>query len=169
VARAHGLRGEVAVEVRTDEPARRFAVGATLSTDRGPLKVAATRWSGGRLLIRFEEVADRDAAERLRGTALTVEVGAEDTPDDPDEFYDFQLVGLRAVDLAGAEAGEVSDVLHLPAHDVLVIRRDGREALVPFVSAHVPAVDVAAGTLIVDGGSGVLDGLSADPESPEAG
>jgi 16S rRNA processing protein RimM len=157
VARAHGLRGEVAVEVRTDEPERRFAIGTAFSTDRGTLTVAASRWSGPRLLIQFAETADRDAAERLRGAELLLEVSADESPDDPEEFYDFQLVGLRAIDAAGTELGRVGGVLHLPAHDVLVVEQDGREALVPFVSQHVPAVDVAGGTVTIDDDFGLLE------------
>jgi 16S rRNA processing protein RimM len=162
VGRAHGLRGEVAVEVRTDEPERRFADGTVFSTDRGRLTVVASRWSGPRLLIQFDEVADRDAAERLRGVELLVEVSEDETPDDPDEFYDHQLVGLRALDAQGDEVGRVGAVLHLPAHDVLVVERDGREALVPFVAEHVPAVDVAAGSVTISDHAGLLDPLRDD-------
>ncbi|HSS67382.1 MAG TPA: ribosome maturation factor RimM [Nocardioidaceae bacterium] len=169
VARAHGLRGEVAVEIRTDVPELRFAVGAVFGTDRGTLTVAATRWNSARLLIRFKEAADRESAERLRGTQLLVEIDADETPDDPDEFYDHQLIGLRALDAAGAEIGRVGAVLHLPAQDVLVVERDGREALVPFVSEHVPAVDVVAGSLTIADGSGLLEPLSDDEtaDAPE--
>jgi 16S rRNA processing protein RimM len=162
VGRAHGVRGEVAVEVRTDEPDRRFAVGAVFSTDRGPLTVHATRWNGRRLLVRFAGVDDRDSAERIRGSRLMLEVGADESPDDPDEFYDHQIVGLRALDPTGAEVGLVGAVLHLPAHDMLVVERDGREALVPFVSAHVPAIDIAGGSVTVETASGLFEALLAD-------
>jgi 16S rRNA processing protein RimM len=169
VARAHGLRGEVAVQVRTDEPERRFADGAVFSTDRGRLTIISTRWSGPRLLVRFDEVADRESAERLRGVELLVEVSDDETPDDPDEFYDHQLVGLRALDVAGGEVGRVDAVLHLPAHDVLVVERDGREALVPFVAEYVPAVDVVAGSLTISDHSGLLEPLLGDEtaDAPE--
>jgi 16S rRNA processing protein RimM len=156
------VRGEVTVDVRTDEPERRFAVGTVFATDRGALTVVATRWNGARLLVRFDEVVGREAAERLRGAQLLVDVSADESPDDPDEFYDHQLIGLRAIDSAGAEVGRVSAVLHLPAHDVLVVEHEGREALVPFVSEHVPAVDVAAGSVTVAEGSGLLDPLRED-------
>jgi 16S rRNA processing protein RimM len=98
----------------------------------------------------------------LRGAELTLEVSDDETPDDPEEFYDHQLVGLRALDPSGADVGRVGGVLHLPAHDVLVIERGGREALVPFVAHHVPAVDVAGGTVTVADDSGLLDPLVAD-------
>jgi len=162
VSRAHGVRGEVAVELRTDEPERRFAAGTVLATDRGRLTVAATRWNGPRLLVRFDEVGDRDTAERLHGAELLLDVRDDETPDDPDEFYDHQLVGLRALDAVGDEVGRVVAVLHLPAHDVLVVEREGREALVPFVAEHVPEIDVAAGSVTVSERSGLLEPLFGD-------
>jgi 16S rRNA processing protein RimM len=168
VARPHGVQGEVALEVRTDEPERRFAVGTAFSTSRGRLTVAATRWSGRRLLVCFEEAADRDAAERLRGTELVLEVSDEETPDDPEEFYDHQLIGLRVVGVSGDALGRIASVLHLPAHDVLVVERNGTEAMVPFVAEHVPAVDVAGGSVTVADGSGLFDDLVAGDRLAQA-
>ena len=166
IGRAHGIRGEVGVEVRTDDPDARFAVGASLITepaDRGPLRVGATRWHSGRLLVDFAGVADRTAAEALRGTLLLVEVDESERPDDPDEFYDHQLVGLRVVSTTGDEVGEVADVLHLPAQDVLAIKRaDGAEILVPFVKELVPTVDLDASRLTVEPRPGLLDPEAAD-------
>jgi len=126
IGRAHGIRGEVGVEVRTDDPDLRFADGAQLATDppeRGPLTVVATRWHSGRLLVRFKGLDDRTAAENMRGTMLVIEVDESERPQDPDEFYDHQLVGLRVITTAGDEVGEVAEVLHLPAQDVLAIKR----------------------------------------------
>jgi 16S rRNA processing protein RimM len=161
IGRAHGIRGEVTVDVRTDEPEQRFGAGARLSTDpaaAGPLTVASARPHGDRLLVRFEEIPDRNAAEGLRGVLLTVAVPRSEEPDDPDEFYDHQIVGLQVLDEAGAVVGEVADVLHNPAHELLVVRRaDGGEALVPFVTELVPEVDVNAGRLVVADRPGLLD------------
>ena len=161
VGRAHGVRGEVAVDVRTDEPEQRFAAGAVLGTDpraAGPLTVTSTRPHGSRLLVRFEEVTDRSAAEGLRGVLLTAALSGDERPDDPEEFYDHQLVGLQVFDEVGAVAGEVADVLHHPAHDVLVVHRDaGGEAMVPFVAALVPDVDLDRGRLRVADRPGLLD------------
>ena len=160
IGRPHGVRGEVTVEVRTDDPDLRFVPGAVLATDppsRGPLTIAGVHWHSGTLLLRVEGVADRSAAEELRNTELLVAV--EDLPEieDPDSFYDHQLVGLTARLLDGSEVGEVTAVRH-EAQDLLVIRRpDGAEALVPFVTAIVPTVDVAAGFLVVDAPEGLLD------------
>jgi 16S rRNA processing protein RimM len=161
VGRAHGVRGEVAVDVRTDDPERRFVVGAKLMTDpaaAGPLTVASTRPHQGRLLVRFDEVPDRNAADGLRGVQLVVEVSEADRPPDPEEFYDHQLVGLRVQDEAGSVVGEVAGVLHHPAHEVLVVRRDeGPDALVPFVAELVPEVDVEHGRVTVADRPGLLD------------
>ena len=161
IGRPHGVRGEVAVDLRTDDPERRFAVGARLQTDpvgAGPLTVTAARPHSGRLLVTFEQVPDRTAAEGLRGVLLTVEVAGDDAGLQPEEFYDHQLVGMRVCDDRGNVVGEVREVLHHPAHDVLVVRRgSGGEAMVPFVSELVPEVDVAAGRLTVADRPGLLD------------
>jgi 16S rRNA processing protein RimM len=161
VGRAHGVRGEVVIDVRTDEPAERFAVGARLRTDpvaAGPLTVAAARPHHDRLLVRFVEVSDRTTAEGLRGVLLTAEVPVGDEPTGTDEFYDHQLVGLRVRDQRGSAVGEVADVVHNPGHDLLVVRRsDGGEALVPFVAELVTEVDLEGGALTVDDRPGLLD------------
>jgi 16S rRNA processing protein RimM len=162
IARAHGLRGEVAVVVRTDEPDVRFVPGASLATEppeRGPLTVAATRWHSGRLIVTFEGVRDRTAAEDLRGTVLVLDSAQIPAPADPDEFYDHQLIGLGVVTAGGERVGEVTDVLH-HGQDLLVVRRGpgaAGEALVPFVSAIVTAVDVPSGRLVIDPPPGLLD------------
>jgi len=109
------------------------------------------------LVLAFDGFADRDAAERLRGVALTVDAATLPVPDDPDEFYDHQLIGLAVQDGEGAVLGEVVDVLHPPAAPVLTVRRpDGSEELVPFVSAIVPVVDLDAGRLVVDPPDGMF-------------
>jgi 16S rRNA processing protein RimM len=162
IGRAHGIRGEVTVAVRTDEPDVRFVPGATLTTDppeRGPLTVGAVRWHSGRLLITFEGVRDRNAAEDLKGTMLVLDSAEIPAPADPDEFYDHQLIGLAVVTAAGDPVGEVTDVLH-HGQDLLVIRRapgPAAEALVPFVSAIVTEVDVPSGRLVIDPPPGLLD------------
>ena len=161
VGRAHGIRGEVTVDVRTDAPGERFAAGSTLVTEpvsAGPLTVRQARWHSGRLLVSFDDVDDRDAAEAMRGIILQAEVDVEERLDDPDEFYDHQLVGLRVVTVSGDDVGTVGEVMHSPAQDVLVIRGDQTgESLVPFVAAIVPEVDLDAGTVVIDPPPGLLD------------
>lgn len=166
IGRAHGIRGQATVEVRTDDPDLRFAPGARLLTDpaeRGPLVVADARYHSGRLLLSFEGVHDRDAVEALRNTMLIVEADPEESPEDPDEFYDHQLLGL-AVELAdGTPLGEIADLLHLPGQDVLAVKRpQAPEVLIPFVKQFVPTVDVAAGRVVVDPPAGLLDLDSAE-------
>jgi len=167
VGRAHGLRGDVFVEVRTDEPKRRFAPGTRFATPRGELVVEAARWHGARLVVTFAEYADRDAAERLRGVELRVDVPADERPDDPDEFYDHQIRGLAAHTSEGVPVGVVTDVLHLPAQDVLVVQGDGgEEILVPFVAEIVPVVDVLAGRVEIRELPGLLAEVPGEAPSP---
>ncbi|MGK5530255.1 ribosome maturation factor RimM [Streptomyces sp. URMC 129] len=167
IGRAHGIKGEVSVEVRTDEPEVRLAPGAVLATDppeTGPLTVAGGRVHSGRLLLRFEGVADRTAAEALRNTLLIAEVDPDEQPEDPEEFYDHQLVGLDVVTGDGVRVGSVTEIAHLPGQDLLVVARDGGgEALIPFVAEIVPTVDLAARRAVVTPPPGLLDG----EEGPE--
>ncbi|MDQ1615683.1 MAG: rRNA processing protein RimM [Actinomycetota bacterium] len=161
IGRPHGLRGEVSVEVRTDDPERRLAPGLTLQTDpavAGPLTIVTGRVHSGRLLLTFEGVGDRTGAEGLRGVLLLAEIDPDERPEDPEEFFDHQLVGLLVSTVEGEPVGEVTEMLHLPGQDVLVLRRpDGREALVPFVMEIVPGVDLEGGRLVIDPPPGLLD------------
>ncbi|MGH3424303.1 MAG: ribosome maturation factor RimM [Nocardioidaceae bacterium] len=168
VGRAHGVRGEVAVEVRTDEPERRFAPGSVLCFEGrggdGDLTVTSARPHSGRLLVRFEQVDDRSAAEALRGATLSVEVDQREHPEDPEEYYDHQLVGLEARTGPGDVVGAVAEVLHLPAQDTLSITTPaGGEVLVPFVADLVPEVHVDDGYLVVADVPGLLDPDTAEP------
>jgi 16S rRNA processing protein RimM len=214
IVRPHGIRGEVIVNVRTDEPDARFAVGSTLSTDpsagaagrpgpvgsaggpvgavgsAGPLARPAAGGAGpgaersavpapadgrfvvpptltvesvrrhpqGRLIVAFGGIHDRNLAEELRGVLLWVDSGSIPAIDDPDEFHDHQLVGLAAVTPDGERLGEVVSVDHAPACDLLVLARPGGgTALVPFVKAIVPEVDLAGGRVVVTPPEGLLD------------
>jgi 16S rRNA processing protein RimM len=123
VARPHGVRGEVSVEVRTDDPDLRFAVGRAMATDpaaAGPLTVESVRWHSGRLLIRFDGIADRNQAEELRGVWLTLDSAEVGSTGDPDEFHDHELIGLAVVTTSGEPVGRVTDVRHF-GQDLLVI------------------------------------------------
>ncbi|WP_433511464.1 ribosome maturation factor RimM [Nonomuraea sp. CA-143628] len=159
IGRPHGVRGDVTVEVRTDDPELRFAVGAAVATDpadRGPLVIESRRWHKGALLITFAGVTQRDTAEELRGTMLVIDSDEVLPSDDPDEFHDHQLIGLTVVTVAGEAVGEVTDVLH-HGQDLLVVRRSGQDdALIPFVRALVPEVDIEGGRLVVDPPEGLL-------------
>lgn len=173
IGRPHGLRGELTVDVRTDEPERRFAQGSRL-TARPPqgsastlkaLTVARTRTHQGILLVTFEEISGREAAEAARGITLHVEVPADETPDDPEEYYDHQLVGLTAYDEAGRELGTLTEVGHGAAQDLLKIRTpDGRDAYVPFVSALVPEVDLPGGRIVIADRPGLVTPFPDDKQ-----
>jgi 16S rRNA processing protein RimM len=165
IGRPHGIRGEVVVAVRTDEPDLRFAAGAKLGwgrasdgTPEGHLTVRSTRWHSGQLLVMFDGFADRTAATGLGGSWLSVDSSELPPTGDPDEFRDHKLVGLSVRTVAGDPVGVVTDVLH-HGQDLLVITAgDSRdERLVPFVAALVPEVDVAAGVLVIDPPPGLLD------------
>jgi 16S rRNA processing protein RimM len=162
VGRPHGIRGGVTIDVHTDDPDARFAVGSVLTTDpaaAGPLTVASVQWHSGRLLVSFAGISGRTQAESLRGTWLTRDSSDVASPDDPDEFYDHELVGLAVVTTSGEPVGVVTDVRH-HGQDLLVIqpaepRRGG--LLVPFVAPIVPEIDVARGRLVIDPPPGLLD------------
>lgn len=160
IGRPHGIRGDVVVGVRTDEPELRFAKGSRLDTDPvgvGPLVVAATKWHSGELLVRFEGIADRDAAAELRGSWLLVDSSSIAPPTDPDEFNDTDLIGLSVRTVSGTEVGLVDDVLH-SGQDVLVIKaKGGGDVMVPFVLPLVPEVNVSAGYIVIDPPEGLLE------------
>lgn len=159
IGRPHGIRGEVTLDVRTDDPDVRFAPGTEIATDpvsAGPLTVERARWHSGRLLVRFAGIADRDAAEGIRGTWLVVAPDDIRPSADPDEFHDRELIGLAVVTTDGADVGRVADVLH-HGQDLLVVRGPGGERYVPFVAALVPEVDVPGGRLVIDPPPGLLD------------
>ncbi|XRQ03802.1 ribosome maturation factor RimM [Actinomadura welshii] len=159
IGRPHGIRGEVAIDVRTDEPDSRFAAGTKVLTDpadTGPLTIERARRHSGRLLVRFAGIGDRDAAEALRGTWLVVDPGDITPSADPDDFHDQELIGLAVVTTDGDDVGEVADILH-HAQDLLVVRGSAGEHLVPFVAAIVPEVDVPGGRLVIDPPPGLLD------------
>ncbi len=173
IGKAHGIKGEVSVEPRTDEPDRRLAVGTALAaarpngTDRRTLTIRTTRWHQDRLLVFFEEIPDRNAAEAARGLVLSVTIDPSDSPEDPDEYYDHQLVGLTALTTQGGAVGTVAEVIHTSGQDLLAIRRtEGGEVLVPFVHALVPVVDLAAGRLEIADRPGLLNPDEAE-EVPE--
>lgn len=169
VVKSHGVRGELVVEVRTDSPEDRFASGTRLvgrlgrgrtAVDR-PVTIEAARNHSGRLLVRLVEVADRDSADALRGMLLLVDSEQLPDNDDPDEFHDHQLVGLSVLDTEGVRLGEVVEIMHTAAGELLSITLDaGGEALIPFVTEIVPEVDIASRTCVIDPPEGLLD-LSA--------
>ncbi|WP_030623591.1 ribosome maturation factor RimM [Streptomyces sclerotialus] len=169
IGRAHGIKGEVTVEVRTDEPELRLAPGAVLTTDpasAGPLTIETGRVHSGRLLLRFEGVKDRTSAEALRNTLLIAEVDPEELPDDPEEFYDHQLIDLDVVTEAGVEVGRITEISHLPYHDLLIVERpDGSQVMIPFVAEIVPEIDLEEQRAVIAPPPGLLDDAQAEVAS----
>lgn len=158
VGRAHGIRGDLSIDMKTDEPERRFVEGATLAlADGRRLTVAAVRRHRGRLLVTFEGVGDRTAAEGLTGQRLFASVPVDERPNDPGEFFDRQLVGLRVRDHTGTEVGVVAAVEHPPAQDLLVLDVAGQPRLVPFVEALVPTVSLEEGYVQLADVGGLLE------------
>ncbi|MDO5712194.1 MAG: ribosome maturation factor RimM [Micrococcales bacterium] len=176
IGKPHGLRGEVTVQLHTDVPGTRFAIGARLLTRPpgvGPLLVRSARVHNGTWLLSFDGAPDRTAAEALRGTELLVSesdagpVGG-DTDGVPGEtaadegWYEDELVGVPVRDVKGAVVGQVV-ALHLrPAQDLLeVALHDGRRGYVPFVEALVPVVhmsgDVTDRHVVIDPPAGLFD------------
>ncbi|MGA6204693.1 ribosome maturation factor RimM [Nocardia testacea] len=165
VARSHGVRGELVVEVRTDEPEARFAPGAVLrgraarSDQVRDFTVESAREHSGRLLVNLAGVTDRTAADALRGTLFLVDSDDLGPSEDPDEFYDHELEGLSVQLTDGTVVGTVTEVLHSAAGELLSVRAaaDGREILIPFVTAIVPTVSIADALIVIDPPEGLLD------------
>jgi 16S rRNA processing protein RimM len=143
IGRAHGILGEATIEVRTDEPNRRFAIGNLVSTDHhGDLTITSGRVHNGILLLGFDGFDDRNAIEKLRNTLLYAEVDINETSEVSDEYHVLQLIGCKALLVSGEVFGEVTDVINLPGQDLLAIKTDTGEQLVPFVHQLVPIVDI---------------------------
>ncbi|MEU3740955.1 ribosome maturation factor RimM [Streptomyces sp. NPDC032198] len=175
IGRAHGIKGEVTVEVRTDEPELRLGPGAVLATDpasTGPLTIETGRVHSGRLLLRFEGVRDRTGAEALRNTLLIAEIDPEELPEDEDEYYDHQLMDLDIVTKEGVEVGRITEISHLPSQDLFIVERpDGSEVMIPFVESIVTEIDLEEQRAIIDPPPGLIDdraeiASARDDESP---
>ncbi|SPT52655.1 Ribosome maturation factor rimM [Actinomyces bovis] len=178
---AHALKGEIRLEIRTDDPAGRLAPGSVLPVQapKGQsapkqLTVARLRHDGARWFATFVEATDRTAAEALRGLRLLVETD-EDDPTDPDDdaWYAHELTGLKAhllsTDAAGQPTpgtllGEVTGLEPGVAQDRLLVRTPAGETVaVPFVEALVPLIDPEAGWVLLDPPGGLFPRLG-DPE-----
>lgn len=186
IVKSHGIRGEVVVDIRTDSPEERFVPGATLlvraphrhadaTTLPAQLTIAAARQHSGRLLVCFDTITDRTAAEALRGCHLLVDSANLAPLEDDDEFYDHELLGLKVLLLARDSDGEpdtdatptgpigtVAEIMHTAAGEILAIATPndvptgGQEILVPFVAQFVPQINLEHGTLTVCPPDGLL-------------
>jgi 16S rRNA processing protein RimM len=172
IGRAHGVKGEVTVEVRTDEPELRLAPGAVLATDpasAGPLTIESGRVHSGRLLLRFKGVTERNAAEALSNTLLIAEIDPDELPEGEDEYYDHQLIDLDVVTGAGVEVGRITEISHLPSQDLFVVERpDGTEVLIPFVAEIVTDIDLEEQRAVIDPPPGLIDDRAEIASSRES-
>lgn len=173
LTKAHGLKGAIKLELYTDDPERRFVPGAAFSLQvpaESPwhgkhLVLSELRWYNGMPVGFFEGVDDRTAAEALLKAILWVE-NVDQEEAEPDAWYDHQLVGLSVV-RDGVKVGEVARVDHFPAQDLLIVKTGSGEVMVPFVSAIVPEVDVAAGVVTVTPPAGLFEEIADDePTAP---
>ncbi len=140
ITRAHGLKGEVSVLVLTEVEGR-FSEGATLFLEDGrTLTVESSRMHGGRMLVKFREVTDRTAAERLSRTNLSVPESMS-PPLSEGSWWDHQLVGCEVFTESGRSLGVVLDVIHTAANDVWSAVSDGSETLIPALKDVVVSVD----------------------------
>lgn len=169
IGKPHGIRGDVTVQLYTDDPESRFVPGAVLEGRRasagrdGSLTVSRARWNKDILLLGFEEVADRNGAEELRGTEL---YAAPDEPGEDEGWYEDDLLGLTVV-VDGARIGTVTGLVTGEVQDLLQVGLDaGTEALVPFVEEIVPEVDLQARTVTLDPPPGLLTLNEPEPGQP---
>jgi len=158
IGRVHGVRGEVTVEVRTDSPEERFQVGTSIATDPskfGPLTITGQRWHNGILLLTFDGVSDRGAAEKIKNVLLMADVDIAES--DADEFHVQLLIGSTIELIDGTVLGTIDDVLTTKGQNLLSFMRSGKQVLIPFVKAIVPTVDIAGRKVVITPPEGLLD------------
>ncbi len=168
IGAAHGVRGDVRVKAYTADPE---AIGdyGPLSDEKGrtyPIR-SMRPLKGDMLVVAFEGVGDRTAAEALNRTRLYVDRSAMPEPEDEDEFYHADLVGLSVETVGGERIGTVVAVPNFGADDLVEVARPGQRSLyIPFTRAAVPVVDVAGRRLVVDPPAGLLDEEQGGGEEP---
>lgn len=160
IGRAHGIRGEATIEVRSNDPEARFAIGAQLKTDppeKGPLTITFSRFHNGTLLLTFDGVKDRNDVEKLRNVLLMAEVDISAPGESSDDFHLLQLLECEVFLADGVKVGRITDVLNLPGQDTLAVATDNGEVLIPFVRSIVPEVDIVNKKIIITPPDGLLD------------
>jgi 16S rRNA processing protein RimM len=176
LTKAHGLKGALKLELYTDDPEHRFVPGAqfSLQVPTGSkwhgksIELAELRWYNGQPVGFFAGVTDRTEAETLVKAILWVDQDSTELPQEDDAWYDHQLAGLKVV-RDGQAVGTIARVDHLPAHDLLAVKTEAGEVLVPFVKAIVPTVDIAAGIVTVTPPAGLFEELPDDEAGSESG
>jgi 16S rRNA processing protein RimM len=174
LVKAHGLKGALRLELYTDSPDQRFRAGQELELQvpetsqwfGKTVKVAELRFYNQSPVLFLEGIQDRSQAETLVKAILLIETDLEQLPEDPEAWYDHQLVGLTA--LVGEEVvGKVIRVDHLPAQDLLAIETPNGEVLVPFVKQIVPSVDIQKGQVVLTPPAGLFEVNLPGGESDE--
>lgn len=170
IGAAHGIKGELRVKAFTGDPLALGDYGPLYAKDGRAFEIDDIRPAGEVVVVRFKGLRDRTAAERLTGTELFVDRSAL-PPEEEDEFYHADLVGLTVRDESGAEAGRVTAVQDFGGGDLLEITFRGKKGLlIPFSQAAVPEVDVAAGFVRVDTiAAGLVEDADEDGSSDEPG
>lgn len=147
----HGIRGELRVKTFTGEPEALGDYGPLYTQDGRSFEVASIRAAGNMAVVRFAEVGDRNAAEALTGTELFVDRSVLPEPEEEDEFYHADLIGLDVRDDSGAVLGKVLAVQNFGGGDILDLMIGGRKGvLIPFTQAAVPEVAIAEGFIRID-------------------
>jgi len=162
--KAHGLKGAIKLELYTDSPNERFVPGAVLELqvpEESPwfgktVTVSELKWFNSSPVLFLKDVSDRTQAESLIKAILLVEQPLDVSPQEPDAWYDHQLAGLKVM-RDGVEIGTLIRVEHMPAQDLLVIKTEEAEVLLPFVKAFVPKVDVSAGVIEITPPGGLFE------------
>ena len=175
LTKAHGLKGAIKLELFTDDPGRRFVPGAvftlqvpTSSPWHGKtIELVELRWYNQHAVGFFKGVPDREAAETLAKAILWIDQDSAEQTDEEDAWYDHQLVGLAVV-RDGVQIGTLTRLEHLPAQDLLIVKTANGEAMIPFVKAIVPSVDVKAGVITITPPPGLLEELPDEPDTDDA-
>jgi 16S rRNA processing protein RimM len=161
IGAAHGIKGELRVKTFTGDPLALADYGPLHARDGRVFEIEDIRPSGDVVVVRFKGLRDRTAAEKLTGTELFVDRSVL-PPEEEDEFYHADLVGLVVRDESGVESGRVTAVQDFGGGALLEISFRGRKGvLIPFSQAAVPNINVAAGFVSVDT---VAAGLAEDAD-----
>lgn len=169
LVKAHGLKGAIKVEMYTDDPGRRFSPGATFTLQvptssawhGKTLELIELKWYNSHPVAFFKDVPDRTVAESLVKAILWIDQDPSEDSGEEDAWFDHQLIGLDVI-RDGAKVGRVTQIDHFPAQDLLTVKTENGDVLVPFVKAIVSAVDIEARTLTVTPPTGLFEELPDD-------
>ena len=156
IGRAHGVQGEATIEVRTDDPDLRFAIGEKLSLENGSaLTVSGSRWHNQILLLSFAGITDRNKIEELRDQLLYAEVDTTSTA--PGEYHFQQLIGCQVFLPDQSNLGEVTEIVQLPGQDLLSVAAKKGEILIPMVKQIIFSIDVSKKIIQINPPEGLID------------